>query len=80
MVKITSQRMKAISPNVTILAGCLAGSDIDYLNEMYKSGIKNYYNSLTMHPYTSPYPPGTSEHGKEYGPDECFLSTCASNF
>ncbi len=40
--------MKAISPNITILAGSLAGSDVDYLNEMYKSGIKNSYSGLAM--------------------------------
>ncbi len=69
--------MKSISPNVTILAGSLAGSDIDYLNEMYKSGIKDYFDGLAMHPYTSPYPKGTSNYGKEYGPDECFfINTC----
>ncbi len=39
----------------------LAGSDIDYLNEMYKSGIKDYYNGLAMHPYTSSYPQGTTQ-------------------
>ncbi len=46
MVIITSQKMKSISSNVTILAE----SDIDYLNEMYKSGIKNYFDGLAMHP------------------------------
>jgi hypothetical protein len=80
MVIITSQKMKAISSNVTILAGSLAGSDIDYLNEMYKSGIKDYYHGLAMHPYTGSYPQGTKDYGREYGPDECFLTTRASNF
>lgn len=80
MVKITSEKMKSISSNVIILAGSLAGSDVEYLNEMYRSGIKSYYDGLAMHPYTSSYPPGTSQYGKEYGPEECFLETRASNF
>jgi hypothetical protein len=33
--------MKSIDPNVVILAGSLLGSDIDYLNETYKSGLKD---------------------------------------
>ncbi len=33
-----------------------------------------------MHPYTSPYPKGTTNYGKEYGPDECFLTTGALIF
>jgi hypothetical protein len=57
--------MKAVSPNVIIVAGSLSGSDIDYLNEMYKSGIKNYYTVLAMHPYISPYPMGTKMYGGE---------------
>jgi hypothetical protein len=65
MVKITYQKMKAVSPNVIIVAGILSGSDIDYLNEMYKSGIKNYYTVLAMHPYTSPYPIGKKMYGGE---------------
>lgn len=80
LVKITSQKMRTISPNVSILAGSLAGSDVDYLNEMYQSGIRDFYTGLAMHPYTSYYPNGTSQYGKQYGPDECFPSTKASKF
>ena len=47
---------------------------------MYKSGIKDYYDGLAMHPYTSNYPQGTTQYKKEYGQDEWFFTTCASTF
>ncbi|CAF2990752.1 unnamed protein product [Rotaria sp. Silwood2] len=80
MVKITYQKMKAVDSSVIILAGSLAGSDVDYLNEMYKSGLKAYFTALAMHPYTAAYPPGNTRYGQEYGPDDCFTSQVSSKF
>ncbi|CAF1632872.1 unnamed protein product, partial [Didymodactylos carnosus] len=80
MVKITYQKMKSIDSNVIILAGSLASGDVYYLNEMYRSGIKNYFTGLAMHPYTAVYPQGHSLYGKEYGPDDCFPPTPTSKF
>lgn len=80
MVKITYQKMRLIDSNIIVLAGSLAGSDVDYLNKMYESGIINYFTALAIHPYTSVYPQSSSQYGKEYGPDDCFPSTRSSKF
>ncbi len=82
LVKATYRKLKAINPNAIVLAGSLAGSDVDYLNQLYSSGIKGYFDALAMHPYTSTYDvsPGDPKYGWEYGPDECSSNPKVSKF
>lgn len=82
LVKDSYRKIKNADPQAVVLAGSIAGGDVAYVNEMYKSGIKGYFDALSMHPYTAVYPvaPGDPKYGKSYGPDECFPNTKESKF
>jgi hypothetical protein len=69
LVKASYSKIKSVDSKATVLAGAIAGGDVDYVNEMYKAGIKGYFDALSMHPYTGVYPNDPS--GKSYGPNEC---------
>jgi hypothetical protein len=48
MFKITYEKIKSIDSTDIILAGSLLGSDLDYLNAMYKYGIQHFMNGLSI--------------------------------
>jgi len=50
--------VKAGNPDAKVISAGLAGSDYDYLEEMYDAGAKGYFDLLGVHSYTrgkSPY-------------------------
>jgi hypothetical protein len=51
MVNITYQKIKSINSNIILLVGSLLATDLGYLNEMYKYGIKDLMDGLSIHPY-----------------------------
>lgn len=69
LVKASYSKIKSVDPKATVLAGAIAAGDVDYVNEMYKAGIKGYFDALSIHPYTGVYPNDSS--GRSYGPNEC---------
>lgn len=73
LVKASYSKIKNADPQTIVLAGAIAGGDIAYLNEMYKAGVKGYFDALSMHPYTETYPVNYSSplYGKRFGPNEC---------
>lgn len=73
MVKATYPKVKAADPGATVLAGAIAGGDGAFLGEMYRAGAKGFFDALSMHPYTAPYPVSQSDprYGTSYGPNEC---------
>jgi hypothetical protein len=75
IVKAAYPKIKAAYPQATVLAGAIAGSDVDYLNTMYDAGVKGFFDALSLHPYTAPHLHLSSSDPKQkrsYGPDECF--------
>ncbi len=76
MIKITYEKIKSIDSNAIVLAGSLLGSDRDYLNEMYKSGIQDFMDGLSIHSYIDQ----TLEGAEKYGPDECLFEDISSKF
>jgi hypothetical protein len=44
--------IKAVAPNVPVLAGSIVGSRGTFLHELYAAGIKGYYDGLAVHFYT----------------------------
>jgi Cellulase (glycosyl hydrolase family 5) len=44
--------VKQASPNVTVIAGSLVGSNGVFLRALYAAGIKGYYDGLAVHYYT----------------------------
>ncbi|WP_157832838.1 cellulase family glycosylhydrolase [Thiolinea disciformis] len=45
--------VKAVNPNLKLLAGSIAGNDLYFLDEMYKAGAQGYFDALSLHPYPS---------------------------
>jgi polysaccharide biosynthesis protein PslG len=43
--------IKAVNPQVQVLAGALVGSNGAFLRALYAAGIKGYYNGLSVHFY-----------------------------
>lgn len=70
LVKASYSRLKAADPGAYVLAGAIAGGDVDYVKALYANGIKGHFDGLSTHPYTAAYPSG-AHYGESYGPDEC---------
>lgn len=68
LVKASYSRLKAADPNAFVLAGSIAGGDAAYVTALYQSGIKGYFDALSMHPYTDVAP---NTGNMSYGPSEC---------
>ena len=51
LVNIAAAYARAIGSPVPIIAGALAGADVDYLNQMYADGMHGQ-SGISMHPYT----------------------------
>lgn len=63
--------VKAADPAAMVLAGSIAGGDVEYFNRLFNNAsFKNAFDALSMHPYTSEYP-GTNPTGARFGPSEC---------
>ena len=43
--------VKAVAPSLPVLGGSLVGSNGTFLRELYKAGIKGYYDGLSVHYY-----------------------------
>jgi hypothetical protein len=54
--------IKPAYPAVQILGGALAGTDTEYLQELYRAGAQNSFDILSVHPYT---------RGNIQSPDYC---------
>lgn len=64
LVKASYPAVKAINPNLKIIAGGIAGMDTYFLEEMYKAGAKGFFDAISFHPYPSVI---ESEDHKYYG-------------
>lgn len=53
LVKGSYTHLKAINPSLKVIAGSIAGTDLYFLEEMYKAGAKGYFDALSFHPYPS---------------------------
>lgn len=56
LLKAASQAIKSQRGNAVVLGGALAGTDFDFLMGMYAQGANNYYDALSIHPYTNGSP------------------------
>lgn len=53
-------RAKSIDASSIVLGGALAGTDSDYLLEMYLANANEYYDALSVHPYNGHNTPPSS--------------------
>ncbi|MEA2495483.1 MAG: hypothetical protein QOJ29_3394, partial [Thermoleophilaceae bacterium] len=51
LIKAAYPRVKQVAPNLTVLAGALAFSDGDFLQQLYANGIKDNFDGFSIHPY-----------------------------
>jgi Cellulase (glycosyl hydrolase family 5) len=68
LVKATYPLVKAADPSAAVLAGSVAAGDVDYVNELYRSGLKGSFDALSLHPYAGVQP---GDYTKGLKPDEC---------
>lgn len=51
LLKAAYPRIKREAPALPVLAGTLAGSDGDFLEKLYRNGIKGNFDGVSVHPY-----------------------------
>jgi polysaccharide biosynthesis protein PslG len=51
MLRATYPAIKAVAPNLPVLAGALVGWNGVFLKQLYAAGIKGYYDGLSVHYY-----------------------------
>ncbi|MEM7532294.1 MAG: DUF4832 domain-containing protein [Chloroflexota bacterium] len=56
LLQASYDAIKAVDTNAVVLGGSLAGTDTDYLAQMYTAGAKGHFDGLALHPYTSSSP------------------------
>lgn len=61
--------VKAGNPSAMVISAGLAGSDYDFLQELYDAGAQGYFDILGVHPYTmgrSPYAVDSKQPGSTF--------------
>jgi hypothetical protein len=48
---------KAGDLNVPVIAGAIAGANVEFLNQLYAAGIQGYYDGLSIHTYSGAQSP-----------------------
>jgi hypothetical protein len=51
LVKAAYRAGKAADPQAKILAGAVMQSDFDYTEQLYRAGIKGFFDAFSIHPY-----------------------------
>jgi polysaccharide biosynthesis protein PslG len=51
MIKAFYKGAKRGDSAVQVLVGSMAYADLDFLGELYRDGIKGYYDAISLHPY-----------------------------
>ena len=54
LVRAAHPRIKAVAPNLPVVAGSLLYSDAGFLERLYANGIAGYYDAFSIHPYDEP--------------------------
>lgn len=61
MLKPAYRSIKAVAPDLTVLAGVMAGSDGEFLEQLYeRHDIHGHYDGIAYHPYTEGQDPDAS--------------------
>ncbi len=68
LVKATYPLVKQTDPSAAVIAGAVSAGDVDYINELYRSGIRGSFDVLSMHPYAGVQ---TYDWTKGLLPNEC---------
>lgn len=51
LVKAAYPQVKAVAPEVKVLAGAMSGADADFLRGLYHYRIRGSYDAISVHPY-----------------------------
>lgn len=63
LLKAAYPAAKEGDPNVPVLAGSLAGTDVTFLQQLYAAGIQGYYDGIAVHAYCGTDAPGATPAG-----------------
>jgi hypothetical protein len=53
LVRAAYPAIKAVAPTLPVLIS-MAGTDINFLSQLYADGVKGYYDGIAVHPYYQP--------------------------
>ena len=59
LLKPTYELIKAINPKLQVAVGGYAGVPMDYIEQLYQLGGKDFFDIMNIHPYNHPAPPET---------------------
>jgi len=63
LLKAAYPAAKAGDSSVPVLAGAMAGTDLPFLQELYRDGIQGYYDGISVHSYCGSSPPDATASG-----------------
>ncbi len=73
--------IKALDPSLKVIAGSVTSYDDYFIDEMYKNGVKGYFDALSIHPYPgivlAPYHP---RYGRAQDANDCLTVDITPNF
>ena len=56
-LKTAYRTIKAVDPSVRVSFGGTSGVPLDYIEEAYRNGAKDFFDIMAVHPYSHPYQP-----------------------
>jgi hypothetical protein len=57
LLRAAYRAIKAQDPTAQVLAGATSGADASFINQMYEAGAKEYFDALSVHPYSGTQAP-----------------------
>ncbi|HWG94905.1 MAG TPA: cellulase family glycosylhydrolase, partial [Mycobacteriales bacterium] len=66
MVKAAYPAVKAVAPQLPVLAGSLSFADDAFLQRLYAHGIRGHYDAVSVHPYNEWRAPGAPHDARWY--------------
>jgi hypothetical protein len=63
LLKKVYRALKAVDPNIKVIAGATSGRDLDFADTVFKNGGLTAMDIWSAHPYVYPDPPENAMHG-----------------
>jgi hypothetical protein len=65
LLKTAYAAIKQADPTATVVFGGLSLNDYAFVERAYESGVKGYFDVMSVHPYACDRPPGAIGHGAD---------------
>lgn len=76
LVKAAYAAVKAVTPDLPVLAGAMSFADVAFLKSLYAKGIRGSYDGISVHPYNEWRAPGAA-HPAEWAKYDLVMGTNA---